>query len=584
MKQLKPVEVVIVGGGWSGLAMAKEITGRTSMAVLVLERGAPRRTADYAASMDELDYAVRLRMMQNIADETITHRHSVRDTAAPVRQYGSFFPGTGVGGAGEHWNGMSFRFLPDQFVLATHLKEKFGAARLPEGLTVQDWGATYDDLEPHYWHAEQMMGVSGKAGNVRGQIFDGGNVYEGARSHEYPLPALKRSYLATMFDKAVRDLGYHPYPIPAANASEAYRNPDGISRAGCVYCGYCERFGCMIGAKAQPTNTLMPVLNRQKSFTMRTGCWVRRIVHENGRTTGVQYVDTASGDEFFQPAETVVLASWTLNNVRLMLLSKIGDVYDPQTGRGTLGKNLTHQVGTGVQLFFEKPLNAFMGSGSLGCLIADFDGDHAFTGSEGVVRGGTIGASSTGNRPIVTFGSTPMGSSKSNWGTDWKGAALHWRDKVATLFFSGEHLAYRQNFMDLDPTYTDKFGDPLLRFTLEWTEHEHRLRNYINQVQLRIAKAMGARTDLPRPAAAKYNTMQYQSTHIQGGAVMGASPATSVVSTRLQHWRVPNLWVLGASAFPQNASGNPTLTVLAVTYRAADALIAQNGNPMQVQE
>ena len=69
----------------------------------------------------------------------------------------------------------------------------------------------------------------------------------------------------------------------------------------------------MIGAKAQPTNTLMPVLHKHKSFQLRTGSWVRRIVHENGRATGVQFTD-ANGEEFFQPAETVILASFTLNN------------------------------------------------------------------------------------------------------------------------------------------------------------------------------------------------------------------------------------------------------------------------------
>src|SRR5260370_33598399 len=104
MENLKPVDVAIVGGGWTGLMMAKEIATRTGLTVAVLERGIPRKTADYAMDMDELDYAVRLRMMQNIADETSTPRHSPRGPAAPVRQYGPFLPGSGVGGAGEHCN------------------------------------------------------------------------------------------------------------------------------------------------------------------------------------------------------------------------------------------------------------------------------------------------------------------------------------------------------------------------------------------------------------------------------------------------------------------------------------------------
>ncbi|HWE50670.1 MAG TPA: GMC family oxidoreductase [Bryobacteraceae bacterium] len=574
MKTLKRVDVAIVGGGWTGLAMAKEITGRTSLSVLILERGHPRKTADYADGMDELDYAIRARLMQNIAEETITHRHSIKDPSVPVRQYGAFMPGSGVGGAGEHWNGHSFRFLETQFVLATHLREKFGAAHLPENLAVQDWGVTYNDLEPFYWRGEQMMGVSGKAGNIRGQKLPGGNVFEGPRMSEYPLPALKTAYAGLVFKEAVEELGYSPYPHPAANASEAYKNPDGISRAGCAYCGFCERFGCMIGAKAQPTNTLLPIVSKRKNFALRTGCWVRRVVHKDGHATGVQYVD-ANGEEVFQPADNVVLATFTLNNVKLLSLSKIGTPYDPLTAKGTLGKNLTHQVGgASTRVMFDKPLNAFMGSGAMGMMIADFDGDHALNGSESIVRGGTISVGTSGNRPIASFGSYPAGASKSNWGSEWKAASLEWRDRTSGVGFTGEHLAYRQNFMDLDPQYTDKMGDPLLRFTLDWTEHEHQQRLYATGVQVKIAKAMGLRYDNPRVTRAKYNVSQYQTTHIQGGAVMGTSPDTSVVDTHLRHWDVKNLWVIGASAFPQNASGNPTLTALALTYRAADAFIA----------
>src|SRR5215472_7222022 len=135
MASVNPVNVVIVGGGWSGLLIAKEISTRTSLSVLILERGNPVRSlTEYANGMDELDFQVRLRMMQSLADVTITHRHTTADRASPMRQYGSFHEGTGVGGAGEHWGGTSFRFLPEQFILASHLREKYGDTRLPPDL------------------------------------------------------------------------------------------------------------------------------------------------------------------------------------------------------------------------------------------------------------------------------------------------------------------------------------------------------------------------------------------------------------------------------------------------------------------
>ncbi len=572
MKRLKPVDVAIVGGGWTGLAMANEIASRTPLSVLVLERGPMHKTSEYASTMDELDYAIRLRFMQNIADETITHRYSIRDAGVPVRQYGSFLPGSGVGGAGEHWNGNSFRYSPEIFRLASHLKERYGSTRLPENLAVQDWGVTYEELESYYWRVERMLGVSGKAGNLRGKLIEGGNVFEGRREFEYPTPPLKRSYFMTLFEESAKKLGYHSYPVPAATLSEAYRNPDGISRAGCAYCGYCETFGCMIGAKAQPTNTLMPLLSRRKNFELRTGSWVRRLVKADAHVTGVQYTDD-TGEEFFQPADVVVLASFTLGNVRLLALSGIGTPYDAVSGKGTLGKNLTHQIMTKLNVFFRRPMNAFMGTGALGAAVSDFDGDRALKGTEGILRAGSFLAISTGNRPIQTFDTVPRGAVQSNWGSEWKKAALAWRDKVGTVVLFGEHMSYRQNFMDLDPTYTDKFGDPLLRLTLDWTNHEHQQRLFLHGLFAGVAREMGAAAHEDAPKVHPYTVTQYQSTHLQGGAIMGKVPGNSVVNTYLQHWDIPNLWVIGASSFPQNASVNPTLTALAVTYRSADALI-----------
>ena len=95
-----------------------------------------------------------------------------------------------------------------------------------------------------------------------------------------------------------------------------------------------------------------------------------------------------------------------------------------------------------------------------------------------------------------------------------------------------------------------------------------------NSMPPMIARAMGAKTGaLIRAPGARYSLVDYQSTHVNGGVIMGVSPDRSVVNPWLQHWRVPNLWVVGGSAFPQNASGNPTLTVVALAYRAADALL-----------
>ena len=571
MKKLPAVDVAIIGAGWTGLTMAKELATRTGLKILVLERGGPRQTRDYFDNMDELDYSVRLRMMQPIRDETVTFRHTPRDRALPVRQYGSFLPGTGVGGSGEHWSGISYRYYPHDFRRLSHIVERYGRNRLPRDCAVRDWPITYDDLEPYYDRAERLMGISGKAGNLNGRRIDGGNVFEGPRQSEYPTPPMKMPHLAALFRDAAHGLGYHPFPLPAATTSVPYTNPDGVARAGCAFCGYCERFGCMVGAKAQPTNTLMPVLARRRNFELRTGAWVRRIVVDGRQAQGVQYTG-ARGEECLQPAGLVFLASWTLNNTRLLLLSRIGEPYDPETGRGAVGSNLTHQVTVpAATVFFDKPLNGFMGAGSAGVAIGDFDAlDHSHLD---FVTGGALYTVCYGTRPIANFDALPPSAHGRNWGSAWKMAALHYFDRAGLIRFYGEHLAYRANYMDLDPVYKDRWGDPLLRMTLDWHENELWMVDHITPHALEIAGAMGAVEAAPFPGLKRYDATRYQGTHVQGGTILGANDTQSVVNRYLQHWRVANLFVLGASAFPQNPSGNPTLTAVALTYRTADAVV-----------
>jgi gluconate 2-dehydrogenase alpha chain len=557
------VDVAIIGGGWSGLLMAKELGARTALSIAVLERGAPRRSQKYVEGMDELDYAIRLRMMQDASKETVTFRHASKDKALPLRQFASFLPGDGVGGAGEHWNASTPRFLPDVFDIHTRTTGRYGASRLPENHSVQDWGIKWDEIEPWYTKAEQLLGCSGTAGADR---------FEGKRSAGFPVQALKTPYFPSLFEEAAHKLGYSPYPMPAAILSRPYKNPDGIIRAACAYCGFCDRFGCMVGAKAQPTNVLLPVVSRQKTVSLRTGANVRRIVHKAGKATGVTYIDD-KGEECLQPADLVILSSWTLNNTRMLLLSNAGEAYNAATGKGVVGRNLTHQVaGVDTTLFFDKPLNSFMGSGSSCIVIHDFDGDNFDHSGLDFVRGAQLAANNFGRRPVATFGIMPP-SVKGTWGATWKKAGIEWFDRTARIAMSGEHLAYKTNYFDLDPVYKDNHGDPLLRLTIDWNDNERNMVRYISAKAVEIGRAMGVREIVSNPLPAHYDVNVYKSTHVQGGTIMGTSPETSVVSPWLQHWQVDNLFVLGASTFPQNASGNPTLTLLAQTLRTADAVV-----------
>jgi gluconate 2-dehydrogenase alpha chain len=181
--RLKGVDIVIVGLGWTGGILAKELCG-TGLSIVALERGKPRDTnPDFMMPTihDELRYARRHELMQNAARDTLTFRNNSNETALPMRQLGSFLPGEGVGGAGVHWNGQTWRWLPWDHEPLRRTLSRYGKSAIPPEMNLQDWGVTYDDLEPYYDRFEYLCGVSCKAGNLRGVKIDGGNVFEGPR-------------------------------------------------------------------------------------------------------------------------------------------------------------------------------------------------------------------------------------------------------------------------------------------------------------------------------------------------------------------------------------------------------------------
>ena len=176
-------------------------------------------------------------------------------------------------------------------------------------MKLQDWGVSYDELEPYYDKFEYLCGVSGKAGNLRGQKIEGGNVFEGPRQREYPNPPMIQTHAGALFDKAAKSLGYHPFPGPSANMSQPYINPDGVAFGACHYCGYCERFGCEVNAKASAHFTVIPLAAQKNNVEMRTNARVMKVNLDAAkkRAESVTYID-AAGREFEQPGELVVLA------------------------------------------------------------------------------------------------------------------------------------------------------------------------------------------------------------------------------------------------------------------------------------
>jgi len=573
--KLKEVDVVTIGVGLTGTMLAKELT-LAGLTVVGLERGPDRKPQEeyvLPRIRDELKYGARMELMQDNSVDTVTFRNQSDQTALPIRRWGAFLPGEGVGGTSNHWGGLHWRFLPTDYRIKSAIKEKYGANAIPADMTIEDWPVSYDELEPYYDKFDKLCGVSGKAGNLKGQKIDGGNVFEGPRSNEYPSKAMKNSPGGVMLADACRNVGYHPFPAPFSAPSAPYTNIYGVTLGSCEYCGFCGRNSCEANAKASGTVNVMPVLRNEPKFELRTRAFVTKIVYDKQakKVTGVLYTDMKTGEEYEQPAGMVILSSFVFNNTHMMLYSGIGEPYDPKTGKGLVGKNYCYQFEANGAAFFEdKELNPYMGSPGDRTVYDDFNGENFDHSGLGFFGGGyTVGGS--GGAPPLGGRAIPEGTPR--WGAEWKKATVKWYYHVVDFNTQGSVYANRANYVDLDPTYKDSLGRPLLRMTYNGTDNDHKMSRYLlSKLEVAI-KAMNPTHYELRPRPKNFTVVPYQSTHNTGGTMMGTNPGNSVVNKYLQAWDASNLFIMGASTFPQQHGYNPTGPLGALAYWSADKIV-----------
>jgi gluconate 2-dehydrogenase alpha chain len=227
----------------------------------------------------------------------------------------------------------------------------------------------------------------------------------------------------------------------------------------------------------------------------------------------------------------------------------------------------------GVMVFFDKdkPMNPFIGSGAGGQVIDDFNGDHFDHAPHGFIGGGYIGAIQTGGRPIQQM-LLPKGAPQ--WGSKWKQAIKDHYLYTINIQTHGTVMSYRDNYLDLDPTYRDVFGRPLLRMTFDWKENDIKMTQFVTGKAKEIAEAMGGKSIevKMKQFGDHYDTRVYQTTHNVGGAIMGDDPQSSVVNRFLQTWDAHNVFVMGSSVFPQNIGYNPMGLAGALAYWSANAI------------
>jgi gluconate 2-dehydrogenase alpha chain len=555
---LKPVDVAVIGLGAAG-GVAVLPLGQAGLKVAGIEAGGWMDPRSFHP--DEIHNNVR--GLVTSVPKTKREQPTVRfDASASARRVGNHPMMNAIGGTSIHYWAQSWRLKPWDFQTRSEVTRRYGAGAIPAGSTLEDWPLTYDELEPYYDRVEYEVGVSGKAGNIQGRIDPAGNIFEGHRQREYPMPPLRTTEFTEHMAEAAQKLGWHPFRPPAAINTQEYRG-----RPACAYHGFCGTGGCHIGAKNSTTVTTIPEALKTKNVTIFDHAQVTRIsAGADGRVTGVSYV--RGGREYFQPAKVVLLASYTYENSRLLLLSKskayprgLANNYG-QVGRHYFG----HWSVGGVSGLFPFDINVFYGLPAQGVTVDDWADDRYDHSGLGFI-GGTSLHVHTEMHPIEaaamnTFGRAPA------WGSAWKTFVHRNAARWVTPYMQTSSFPYEDVYLDLDPEVRDPLGDPVCRVTTGRKPNEQRAVAYAQGKMEEWFRAAGAIEVVKAPPA-----VPALSTHAYGGTRMGTNPETTVVDAWGFAHEAPNLGILGASIMGTSGARNPTLTVQALAWRTAERLV-----------
>ncbi len=555
--RLKDADVVVIGLGAAG-GVAVLPLAQAGMDVVGLEAGTWLTRRDFAP--DEIRNNVRNWPMavQKANNEAPT----VRPNASVAAVQGGHPMMNAVGGTTLHYWAQSWRLNPWDFKVVSETRRRYGASRIPKGSTVEDWPFGIEELEAYYDKVEYEIGVSGNAGNINGRIDPRGNRFEGPRKRPYPMPALRWTAFHERLAVAARSLGWHPFAGPAAINSRPYQG-----RSACMYHGFCNTGGCHVDAKNSPMVTTIPRAQATGRLKVVTRAHVTSLdVDGEGRVAGVNYV--TGTEEFFQPAKVVLLAGYTYENVRVLLLSTSKPYPNGlANNHGQVGRHyFSHHQGGAVSALFPFNLNAWYGLPAQGVAIDDWADDNFDHANVNFIGGANLWAMSD-RRPISAANMSTFNRGPS-WGSQWKAFIRENADRSHSSYLQKTTLPYEDNYLDLDPVVKDPLGFPVIRITAEFKENERAVAAFAQDKMEEWYRAAGA-IEVTRGAV---GGAMGASTHAYGGTRMGDNPETNVVDRFGFSHEAPNLGVLGASVMGTSGARNPTLTAQALAWRTADHL------------
>jgi gluconate 2-dehydrogenase alpha chain len=550
----EPIEyadVVIVGVGAMG-GFAAPLLAKAGMKVVGFEAGPWRSSQDFVPDELGVTFYCRAGMGEKFATETPRWRRKAsQETTEPAMfSFGRMM--NSVGGSVIHYGAWLRRFHPFHFHALTRVKEVWGERALPEHCSLVDWPISYEELEDYYVAAEKIVGIAG----------DDTNPFT-PRSQPYPMPPLRPFRLGERFRAAASDKGWHPYPAPVGLNSVAY---DG--RPATNYTAWSNGFGSFDNAKWNPSLSSVPEALATGNFDLRTNCRVYKILTDSqGHASGVEYID-ANGIPRVQKARTVILSSFTFENVRLMLLS--GTTRRPdglgnsslQLGKHYMTKQFAHADGEFPGEYF----NRHTGPNSQAVICDDFVSENFDSMQYGFIGGSTIGVE---NQFLpIQISREPMPEGVRGWGKPYKDFIRKWQS-FGVIAIQSDAMPYATHTLDLDPQYRDRsgLGLPLIRITYDLGQNELKLSSWMMAQAEECLRSMGATRTWRGPLLTGVC-----SSHDLGGCRMGNDPSESVVDADLQVHDTPGLYVFSGAVFPTCPGVNPNLTIWALVLRATEHL------------
>jgi choline dehydrogenase-like flavoprotein len=455
-----------------------------------------------------------------------------------------------VGGRTNHWGRISLRFGPDDFRRKTL-----------DGLG-DDWPISYDDVRPYYDRADRLIGVFG---SEEGLPNDPDGMFQPP-----PRPRCWELLVKGAADRL-------NIPCIPARLSILTRPLNG--RPACHYCAQCNR-GCRTNSNFSSTNVLIAPAHATGRLTLLTHAMAREVTTgRDGLATGVSYVDKTTGVEEHVRARIVVLAASACESARILLNSTSSRF--PRglaNGSGTVGRYITDTTGTNVAGFIPRLMDHVPhnedGAGGAHLYMPWWleNATLGFPRGYHIEMWGGLRVPSAGVMDGIQ--QYPSGG---GYGKQLKDDYRRLYGTTIGFAGRGEMIPNDGSYCELDPTVVDRWGIPVLRFHWQWTDHEYNQVKHMQETFRALVAEMGGEVFSPMPSEERGYGILPGGTiiHELGGARMGSDPSTSVVNGYCQAHEVENLFVADGGPFVSQADKNPTWTILALAWRAADHIIDQ---------